>query len=148
MATTNVKWNIPAAGAIATVLSTELNGLTNTSVVTASAVIANRTDLFQYGQFELSASNAVFPANGYVNIWLRQDMGTGYETITTASLARPADASISLNVGNMPQIVTSPVMMIPPHNFMVAFQNQAGVTMGATGSVLRIIRFIDQGSDA
>ena len=148
MATTNVKWNIPAAGSIATVLSTELNSLTNTSVVTSS-VVANRTDLLQYAQFEFNVTASAIGSNAYVNVWLVNNIGTGYETVTTASLARPADALLALNIRPIgTQTVASPVMLIPPNDFKVAFQNQAGVTLGPSGSTLNIIRFIDQGSDA
>lgn len=148
MATTNVKWNIPTAGALSTVLDTGLNSLTNTSVVTSS-VVANRTDLFQYAQFELNVTASVVPVGAYANVWLVNNLGTGYETVTTASLARPADASLTLNVQQSGmQTVASPVMLIPPNDFKVAFQNQAGVTLAASGSTLNILRFIDQGADA
>ena len=144
MANTKVLWNIPTEGAIATVLDTDLNSLTNTSFVTSSAV-ANRTDLLQYGQFELYATASAFPANGYANVWIINNVGTGYETVTTSSMARPADASISLNILDGAQIVASPVMLIPPNDFKVGFQSQAGVTLAASGNTLKLIRFIDRG---
>lgn len=145
MANTKILWNIPAGAELTTVLDTSLAGLLNTAVVTSSAVYTNRTDLFQYAQFELVATASVFPANGYANVWLVTDMGSGYETVVAnVGLARPADAILPLHAITGSQTVTSPMLAIPPDDFKVAFQSYAGVTLSTITSSLRMLRFIDR----
>jgi hypothetical protein len=145
MANTNVKWNISGSGAITTLLSTTMNSLTNTSFITSSVEVANRTDLLQYGQFELNLASANFPANGYANVWIINNVGTGYETVTSAGLPRAADTAMPTNTLNGAQVLASPVILLPPNNFKVGLQSQAGVTLASSGNTLKLIRFCDSG---
>lgn len=127
-----------------TAVSTAMNSLANTSVATSSTAITNSTDLVQYGQYELALAQAAFVNSGYVSIWHVNNISTGYETMTTASLARPADVVIPLAGLNGPQTASSQIVLLPPNDFKVAIQNNAGVSFAASGSTLKLKTFVDR----
>lgn len=129
------------------VLTTELNGLTNTSRKTSAAFSndAATTERFLYADFELSLGTQT-ARTGSPNVVMYilpevdgTNYATGSDTITPSSeliagvFTFPADATAHRTILRG--------VLLPPSNFKVLIINNTSQTFNATGNTLKMQRY-------
>lgn len=126
-----------------TLMSTEFVGLTSSAtIVSASAINQTNTANGIYGYVYLTVGSATFTPTAGGNIsgwWLNSvDGGTTYETAisTVGPQARPPDWIIPLSTtGTVSSgIYMTQVIRLPWATAKTYIQNNAGTTLGASGS--------------
>jgi hypothetical protein len=138
------KYNTP--GTLVTVLSTELNALANNTLSAASAAINNASNLDILANLELVLA-ALSPTTGaYIDIYIAEAVdGSNYPTPSGA------DARLQLTMklctfflgvtASTAQRITIRGVELPPTTFKLYLDNQAGVTLGATGNTLKLLPY-------
>jgi hypothetical protein len=143
-----------ATGSATTLLSTELNTLTNNSFSSASATYDNRIGQTGNGyticRFELVATFAANPtANTGISLWiLRTTDGTNFENTPTSSVAlgRPPDVVLPVTSGQTGTRVMIDTLC-PAERFKVSVKNDAtGQSTAASGNTIKILPITSQGN--
>lgn len=144
MATT-FKWAAPEAAASA--LTTELNGLADATFCTASSVIDNATDLYEFIAIELVLASLSPAAGAYVDIWIDYSLdGTNY-----ADAAKSLQLSALLCAFQLDTAVTTAQRLaigglrIEPMKFKLQARNKAGVSLNGSGNTVKYARYNEQG---
>ena len=131
--------------AIATALTTELNALANGSLSTASANIANHTDLYRYITFFLSLASLTPASGAYLNVYIlySKDDGTTWADASTANVfAVKATMTPSTSTGAKELAFEN--VPIAPFDFKLVVENECGVALAASGSTLKYARHNEQ----
>ena len=146
MATTT-KWVTPEA--ITTILSTEMNSLSNGAYTAAGSTVDNLTDLYQYGEFELALASITTGSGApYCALYLvKQIDGTNYED-GGGSVAPPATALLATfplraSVTGAQRVIVGN-LLLPPAVFKPVLLDQSGVALAASGSTLKLRRYNEQ----
>lgn len=123
-----------------TLLSTELNGLTNDSRV-ITAAIDNSIDLEQFADFELSIATqpSTRDPNAAIEIYIIPSIdGINYPEYATV------DPSVNMKVGSFvfsenddAEIDTILNILIPPGKFKILLKNITGQALAESGNVLK-----------
>lgn len=132
---------------VETLLSTGLNSLANGSRVVSNA-IANGTDLYLYADFECSFASAVFPAGGYVSLYILESLdGTNYEDgdASTTPTSQALLATVPFRNATAAQIHSVRGIVLPPASFKILLINNTGVTLASSGNTLKMMRYNEQG---
>lgn len=141
MATTQ-KWTAPEA--ISSPLTTQLNSLANGAQSAASAAIDNETDLYRWAEVEVVLASLTPTGSPAVHILLIQSLdGTNFEDLSTSALHTQV-ASVSFSTAVAAKRMVSRPFAIPPTQFKLALQNQAGPALAASGNTVKIRRFNEQ----
>ena len=138
------KWN--SARAVATVLTTELNALSNGTMSAASAAVANQTNLDLYADFVLHLAALSPTAGAFITVYI-------LEALDDSTFPAPSDAALrlqpqqilfSVQLGqdaSTAQDIVVRNVLLPPHAFKLKLDNQSGVALGATGNTLSISQY-------
>lgn len=139
---TTQKWS--TVEAITTALTTELNSLANGAQTAASAAIANETDQYRWMVVELVLASLTPTGSPAVHIFLIEQIdGSNYEDISTSALHAQV-ASLPFSTAVAAKRVISRMFPIPPTNFKLVAQNQAGPSLAAANNTLKYRRFNEQ----
>lgn len=150
---TNFLWS--GAGAysvsVANWLTTELNSLASSAANTLSTLGAafQNTNAMLYADIEFVAGGTLSPAAGaFIELWLLRslDGGSTYED-GSASVApgRPADAFINVRAGTtITPRAGSSGLILPPGFYKPIVRNQSGVTLPASGNLVRFAMYTEQ----
>lgn len=132
------KW---AAPSVVTLLSTELNSLANNALSAASSAVSGNRDI--YADFELVLASLSPAAPNYCNLYILEAVdGTNYPA-ATASVLRNQPAQLlctfplDLTAATAQRVVVRNVL-IPPGNFKVALDNQAGIGLASSGNTVKM----------
>lgn len=148
---TNFLWS-GYLGSVANWLTTELNSLassTGNTLSTLGGAFDNSTNLYIYGDVEFLAGGTLSPAAGaFVELWLLRsiDGGSAYEDgSATVAPARVADAIIPVRTGTTitPRAGLSG-LIIPPGFYKPILRNQCGVTLPASGNLIRFRQYTEE----
>lgn len=140
MATTQ-KWTAPES--IVTVTIT-INSTANGAQTAASSTIANGTDLYRWAEVELVLGSLTPTGSPYVGVLLIQSLdGTNFEDLSTSALHAMVAALPFTTATGVKRIVSRP-FPIPPLDFKLALQNQAGPALASSGNSLKLRRFNEQ----
>lgn len=144
------------AGAIVSLLTTELNALANSAAAIATTGYDNATNLYLFGYFELNATFGVAPTAGNtVDLYLvPASDGTNYADNTSGA---SGTTSANYYVGSFPlRAVTtaqkigltgpsgSGPIWLPPLPFKAFVVNKGGQALGATGHTLKMVPYRQQ----
>lgn len=152
-AVTNFLWS--GAGSYdagpTTLLSTELNSLVNSnsnSLSTLGAAFQN-TSAWELADAEFLPGAAITPVAGaFMELWLLRslDGGTNYAFgSATAAPARPADITIPVPAGtSITPRADEPGLVMPPSFYKPIARNQTGVTLPASGNIIRLSFYTQQ----
>jgi hypothetical protein len=134
------KWNAPAA--VATVLSTDLNSLGNSSLSTpteSGATYDNSANLDLYANFELALASLNPTGSPYCALhFLPTFDGTNYAD-AAASLTSHVLCSFPLTTGSAAKRVTVKNVLLPALKGKFALENGSGVSLAASGNTVKII---------
>ena len=125
-----------------TVLTTELNALTNAGRSAAGTEINNATNLDRWGKFELSVTFGTAPtAGGYVEIYaVTAPDGTNYEDGSNAvdPGAHNFVDRIPVRSATTAQRLTGRQFPMPPAKTKFILLNASGQAFPASGSTLKL----------
>lgn len=134
------KWNSPRA--TATVMSTELNSVTNASLTKSSAAFDNTANLDIYADIEVVLASLSPTSGAFVALYIGV-----YEDGTNAPAQSAADMRLTttqllcvIPVGttaSTAQRVIARNIVIPPEKFDVYLDNQTGVSLAASGNTVK-----------
>jgi hypothetical protein len=134
-----VKW--AAHEAVTSALTTELNSLANATLSSASAAIANHTDLYRYIDIFVDLASLTPTGSPAVNILFlySNDDGT---TFADASLSNSAAfvATLGMSTSASAKHLVAANIPIPPLDFKIALDNETGVALAASGSTVKYAR--------
>lgn len=142
-----------AVGTIATLMSTELNSLADSTNALASAAYNNTQgggggDGYAEGLLELVVTFGTSPATtGAVSVWfLAQPDGTNYEDGgSSVTPARVPDLQFPLRAVTTGQRITRRTLL-PPGNFKPLVRNDStGQSFAGSGNTLKVLPFTPQG---
>lgn len=142
-----------AVGPAATLLSTELNSLTSTSITSAgpSTPYDNRISGAGVGytrcRLEISATFGSAPTGQpAVAIWFRKTVdGTNYETIPTTSTVGVGAADVTIPVATGTTTTRRSIdVWCPAERFQVTLQNNSGQSMASSGNTLKLLPITPQ----
>jgi hypothetical protein len=132
-----------------TVLTTELNSLASSATAWSAAgtEIANQTNLDQWGKLEVNLASITPSAGGFLTIYMiTAPGGTNYEdgSATINPGAHTAVVTIPLrNAAGAIRVMSRPFLMEPAKTKFI-FENQAGVTLAASGNTVTLYTTNDQ----
>lgn len=137
--------------AAANLLTTELNSLGNSNANTLSTLGAafQNTNARIYADVEFLAGGTLTPAAGaFIELWFLRslDGGSNYEDGAAATApGRPADVIIPVRAGTTitPRAGSSGVIL-PPGFFKPIARNQTGVSLPASGNIIRYALYSEQ----
>lgn len=138
------------AGTFTTLVSTELNSLANNAAALGSTVFDNATELWPFGQFELTVTFSSAPtANNTIDLYLIPSIdGTNYgDAITGASGSAPSTSYL----GSFPLRAVTTLQRVPlgaggqagrielpPSKFKIFAINKSGAAMPSSGSLIKM----------
>ncbi len=138
---TNFLWG--ATGAVAHLLTTELNSLANGTLSAIGPEINNTTGAFQMGQLYVHMASAAFVAPSFINIYLvpsSDTAGGAYPTFTSAAAAALSNylaGTIYINGSTAAQDETYLGVTIPPGKFKaLALTGGSTPTLAASGNTV------------
>jgi hypothetical protein len=138
------KWNSPRG--VQTVMSTELNSVTNTSMTQSSSSYDNTVNLDIYVDVEINLA-AISPGSGaYVALWIEESVdGTNFPAQSASDLRLTSTqllCSIPIGVtASTAQRVVARQVVIPPAKFFINFDNQAGVSLASSGNTVKFLPY-------
>src|SRR5882672_1198659 len=139
------KWNAPS---LTTVLSTELNALTNNTMSAASATIANHTALDKYADIEVNLASLSPTAGAFVALYI-------LDSVDTTNFPAQSDADLRLTTSQLlvaipvgiatttAQLVVARNVLLPVGDFQVKLDNQTNVSLGATLNTVKFYTYDD-----
>ena len=140
-----VKWSTPVA--LASVLTTELNALANNGVTAVGVEFDNAAAKNQYAILQLTVTFASAPtAGGYVNVFRAMSLDGSSYPIPTGQL-EPLEfvCSIPVDDSTNAQRIASRTIMTPPFKQKFVLENKTGQAFPASGSILALTAFNDEG---
>lgn len=135
------KWNAPSA--TVSVLTTELNSLSNNAMMAASAAIANQTNLDMYVDIEVVLASLSPSAGAYVALYIALAVdGTNYPAPSAADMRLSSTQLLCVIptgvAASTAQRLAARNVVIPPGTFKIYLDNQTGVALGASGNTVKI----------
>jgi hypothetical protein len=138
-----IKWAVPEA--VASVMTTELNGITANSLAISTNPIANRTGLYKYMSLELYLGSVAHGGNSRVEVWFAKELdGTNYENGSVAYRRPPAVIFRLRNAVTAAQRVVLNNIPIPACAFKTVIRNGCDVTFAGTTNTLKYSRYYEQ----
>lgn len=142
-------WSAYASGDPTSILTTQLNSLANSA---ANVLSTSNTGLtaggYIYADMEFVSGGAITPVAGaFVEVWLLRSIdGTNYEDgSSTAAPGRAADAVIPVrSASTITPRAGIPGVILPVSTFAAIARNQTGVTLAASGNIVRYSRYTEQ----
>lgn len=129
------------------VLSTELNSLTN-GAAALSAAVANASDGYRFGLWALDVDFGSTPAADQpIELWYVQSIdgsSTYEEGSTTGPVVSQYLAHMFTTIAATSLARVSPLIAIPPYDFKALLVNKAGVTLAASGNTLKLLKVTEQ----
>lgn len=152
-AVTNFLWS--GAGSYdagpTTLLSTELNSLASSSgnVLSTLGAAFQNTSSWELADVEFLPGATISPVAGaFIELWLLRslDGGTNYAFgSSSAAPARPADIAIPVPAGtSITPRADEPGLVVPPSFYKPIARNQTGVTLPASGNIIRLSFYTQQ----
>ena len=137
------KWG--NVGASATLLTTQLNSLSNNTMSTSGTVVNNGTNLDMFCDLRLFLP-ALSPGTGsYMNVYILPSFdGSTYPSAAAALRLQPSMVMATFQLdtsASTPQTVYARNVVIPPVSFSTCLDNQSGVTLSAAGNTLHLITY-------
>lgn len=134
------KWNAPSA--TSSVLTTELNSLSNNTMSAASSAIANQTNLDIFVDIEVNLASLSPAAGAYVALYIELAVdGTNYPAQSDADLRLTSSQLLCVvplgTTASTAQRVAVRNVVIPPGSFKIKLDNQAGVALNASGNTVK-----------
>lgn len=139
------KWSLSGVG-ITTVLSTGLNSLGNNTMSAASSTYDNSTNLDLYVDIEVVLAS-LSPASGaYVAIYvLEAPDGTNFPAQSDADLRLTSSQLLAVipigTTASTAQRVTARNVLLPPAKIQFKLDNQAGVSLNASGNTVKVLPY-------
>ena len=137
-----VKWQ--AAPTKTQIMTTQLDGLANNTISSASTEVDNSVNLDTYAWLELNVTFGSAPsdANPTVDVYMaKAPDGTNYESAPLTGGAQQGHMFIGSfpvqKVTSAQRIVVGPIPL-PPTKFQLYLDNQTGQAMAANGNTLDI----------
>jgi len=127
-------------------LTTELNSLSNNAASAASSAIANQTNLDVYADIELVLGSLSPAAPNYCTLYILEAIdGTNYPSATAAVIRnQPSQIlctfPLDTTAATAQRVVVRNVVL-PPGSFKVVLDNQAGVALNASGNTVKMITY-------
>jgi len=127
-------------------LTTELNSLSNNAASAASSAIANQTNLDVYADIELVLGSLSPAAPNYCTLYILEAIdGTNYPSATAAVIRnQPSQILCTFPLDTTAataQLVVVRNVVLPPGSFKVVLDNQAGVALNASGNTVKMITY-------
>lgn len=142
------KWTYGAATAASptTIFSTDLNSLANNTQVTAAAEFSNGTNMDLYADLILDLASLTPVAPNRIDIYIlaSYDGGTNFPAPAAADLRlRIQDLWCSFMLGTTAAVQRAVMrnLLMPPQDFKLVFDNQAGVSLASSGNTLKIVTY-------
>lgn len=137
-----VKWQ--AASTVTQIMTTQLDGLANDTISTASTEVDNSTNLDTFAWLELNVTFPTAPSDDSpsVDVYMTQAPdGTNYQDNPVSGGTDQGHlfaASFPVQkVTTAQRLVIGPIPL-PPHKFKLFLDNQTGQAMNSTGNTLDI----------
>jgi hypothetical protein len=122
---TAIKWGTPTAIS-ASLVTTALDGLTNTSESVVSTAIDNTAGTYLYGTITIKLGSITPSAGGSITLRVTVSDGTN-----TADKAGGDIYTATLLAGASAKIVVFPMIRLYPYNVYLSVVNNSGVTFNA-----------------
>ena len=141
---TTIKYESPAS--IATILTTELNGLADGSNKLSAALSNDAAgELFLYADFEITlATTSSRPTNARVDMYILIELDGSTYTYGSDSV-NPADnmwvGSFIVDSGTLARVTHIRGIQLPPTDFKILLQNNLGVAMASSGNILKWTKY-------
>ena len=146
-----IKWNAPDSPE--TILTTELNGITNGSNKLSAALsndAAAELDLYADFELYLSTQGTNRAVGAHVSVYILTEMDASNYTYGSDSLDPPSNALVGMIQFDSGSLVARYSHLrgveLPPTDFKVLVQNNTGQTLAATLNVLKMVRYNMQSS--
>jgi hypothetical protein len=142
--TSVAKWNAPSS--IVSVLTTELNSISNNAMSAASGAIDNDTNLDMYVDIEVLLA-ALSPAAGaFIALYiLEAPDGTNYPAQSAADLRLTTSQLLCVipvgTTSSTAQRVVARNILIPPGKFKIVLDNQTGVSLASSGNTVKFLPY-------
>lgn len=135
-----LKWS---AGTIQTLLTTELNSLTDGSISSASAAYDNTSGLYMFADFQVDVTFGSNPTAGSpLTLYLLPSLdGTNYEK---TGVSGAVVAGWQLEATTSQQLLVARGIVLPPTKFKVQLKNNSGVTTPSSGSTVKMLPYYYQ----
>lgn len=136
MATVTQQWAAPAT-LVTGVLTTQMDSLASAALSAASTAFDNRTVRAEYINFKLHLASLTPTGTPQVSIWLFKsiDGGTIYDDVSLAA-SHCLRASVGVTTGAGAKEASAENILIGPHMYKVAVQNQTNVAFASSGNTL------------
>ncbi len=146
------KWIVStrATNGLVTALSTELNSLASAAAALASAAIQNQTNLDFYADATLTVTYGVAPRGTapVVELWMARSADNSvFEDASATGPILPQNGFIGvfpLRAVTTAQVITIPLIMLPPGDFKLLVVNKGGQAMAASGNTVVLKTYGDQ----
>lgn len=143
---TALKWS--SLGSAVTVLSTELNSLSDDALSGAGTEVDNATNRDMYGDFELDATFASEPDDaGAIALFIVTALdGSNYQD-GGSSVAPPETAwrgNFPLRPVTTAQKVHLHNILLPPSKFKCVVRNQSGQAFPSSGSTMKLYTYNEE----
>lgn len=133
---TTTKWTTPESES--TILSTELNSLADGSYSSAGSEIANETDKYLYGAFEIYLASLTPVNNPQVSLYLLYRIdGTNSEDQNEMTCV----GTINLSTSTGTKRHTLINVPLAPLDFVPVLKNDAGVALASSGNLVKMSRY-------
>jgi hypothetical protein len=138
------KWNTP--GTLTTVLSSGLNSLGTNTMSAASSTYANDTGLDLYCDVEVVLASLSPTSGAYVAVYVWESVdGSNFPAQSDADLRLTSTQLLCiLPIGTTAataQRVVARNILLPPAKIQFKLDNQAGVSLNASGNTVKILPY-------
>ena len=131
-----------------TVLTTELNTLTNGSYTAVGTEINNTVNSDQYGACDIVLASLDPSAGAYLGLYLVQTLdGTNYEDpakTTSNPAAHQLVATVAVDDVSSAKRIMTPWFRLPPGKFKFVVQNATGVSLASSSNTVTLYTANDE----
>lgn len=137
------KWS---STSLTTVMSTELNSVSNNTLTASASSFDNTTNLNLYADIEINLASLSPSAGAYISLFIAESVdGTNFPSQSLADFQLTATQNlITLPIGTTAataQRICCRQVVIPPAKFFIYFMNQTGVALGASGNTVKFLTY-------
>lgn len=130
-----VKWGAPSSAI--SLLGTEMNSLGNNTLSALGTEYDNSSNRYPFADFELVLGSLTPTSGGFVSLYLAPELdGSNYPDAKRESMQMYI-GGFSLDTAAAGKRTTIKGVQLPPSKFKVYVDNQAGVSLNASGNTVK-----------